>query len=164
MDVQLSPAVLTPETQQGGKTKLNSCTLCQQRKVKCDKRQPTCTACATHSASCIYVAPAKSQRKRKRSPDEELLSRLNRYESLLGRHGIPLDGLDSTSPAIPNNSLPKPSPILTAYQSCQKDLSSQSKWFRLGRMEVMIVHSSHLESLLQIVGSKASLRMVCGTV
>ena len=108
MEVRLSSAVSTPEPQQGGKTKLNSCTLCQQRKVKCDKRQPTCTACATHRASCVYVAPAKSQRKRKRSSEEELLTRLNRYESLLKTHGIPLDGRSSTSPTIPNNSLPEP--------------------------------------------------------
>ncbi len=123
MEARLSSAVSTLGNQQGGKTKLISCTSCQQRKVKCDKRQPTCTSCARHRASCVYVAPAKSQRKRKKSSEEELLDRLNRYESLLETHGIPLDGLNPTSATIRNNSLLEPSktPILTEQVTSPKE-------------------------------------------
>ena len=127
MEARLS-AVSTPGNQQGGKTKLISCTLCQQRKVKCDKRQPTCTTCATHRASCIYVAPARSQRKRKKSSEEELLDRLDRYESLLKIHGISLDGLNPTSATIPNNSLPESSKtlILTEQVASPKENGSDA--------------------------------------
>ena len=107
MEVRLSSPVSTARTQQG--SKLNSCTLCQQRKVKCDKRQPTCTTCATHRASCVYAAPAKSQRKKKKLSEDELLDRLSRYESLLKTHRISLDGLNHTSETPPNTSLPEPS-------------------------------------------------------
>nr|ANM86355.1 putative transcription factor [Cladonia uncialis subsp. uncialis]AUW31218.1 putative transcription factor [Cladonia uncialis subsp. uncialis] len=128
MEARLSSAVSTPENQQGGKTKLISCTLCQQRKVKCDKRQPTCTTCATHRASCIYVAPARSQRKRKKSSEEELLDRLNRYEALLNIHGISLDGLNPTSATVPNNSLPESSKtlILTEQVASPKENGSDA--------------------------------------
>ena len=83
------------------------------------------------------------------------MDRLKRYESLLEAHGIPLDDLDSTLTAIRNNrglEASKP-PILTEQVSSPKR-----------RMEMIIVHSSDLESLLQMVGSKASLRVVCGIV
>ena len=123
MEARLSSAISTTENQPGGKTKLISCTLCQQRKVKCDKRQPTCSNCARHRASCVYVAPAKSQRKKKKSSEEELLDRLIRYESLLKAHGISLDRLNSTSAMIPNNRVPEPSktPIFTEQVASPKE-------------------------------------------
>ena len=126
MEARLSSAVSTPGIQPGGKTKLISCTLCQQRKVKCDKRQPTCSNCARHRASCFYVAPAKSQRKKKKSSEEELLDRLIRYESLLKAHGISLDGLNSILATTPNNSLPEQSktPILTEQVASSKENGS----------------------------------------
>ena len=107
MEARLSSPLSTARTQQG--SKLNSCTLCQQRKVKCDKRQPTCTTCATHKASCVYAAPAKTQRKKKKLSEEELLDRLDRYESLLEKHRISLDGRNHTSETPPNTNLPEPS-------------------------------------------------------
>ena len=71
------------------KTKLISCTSCQQRKVKCDKSQPICSNCFRHRASCIYLEPAPPQRKKRKSPEEQLKGRLKRYETLLEIHGIP---------------------------------------------------------------------------
>lgn len=115
MERPLSSAASTPLSRQGGKTKPISCTLCQQRKVKCDKGHPTCTNCAKHRASCVYVTPAKSQRRKKKYSEEELLHTLNRYESLLSAHGIPLDGLNPTSTTNRKPSLREPSktPILS---------------------------------------------------
>ena len=116
----LSSAASIPGSRQGGKTKLIS--LCQQRKAKCDKGQRTCSNCARQRASCVYVAPAKSQRKKRKSSEEELIDRLKRYESLLEAHGIPLDDLDSTLAAIRNNRGLEPSktPILTEQVSSPK--------------------------------------------
>ncbi len=126
MEARPSSAMSTLGTQQGSKTKPNSCTLCQQRKVNCDKHQPTCSNCARHRASCVYVAPAKSQRKKKKSLEEELLDRLIRDESLLKTQGISLNELNSASATIPNNSLPQPSntPILTEQVASPKENGS----------------------------------------
>ena len=104
MEESLSSTASIPGSGQGGKTKLNSCTACQQRKVKCDKRQPTCSNCVKHRATCIYVAPPKSQRRKKKSLEEELMGRLKRYESLLQAHRISLDDSDLTSTAMQNDS------------------------------------------------------------
>ena len=110
MEESPSSTASIPGTGQGGKTKLNSCSSCQQRKVKCDKRQPTCSNCSKHRATCIYVAPPKSQRrKKKKSLEEELMARLKRYESLVQAHGIPLDDRDLTLTAMQNDSELEPS-------------------------------------------------------
>ena len=77
-----------------GARRLISCTICQQRKVKCDKAYPTCSNCVRHRSSCVYVPPAKSQRKKRKSPEDKLIDRLSEYEALLEAHGIPLDKSD----------------------------------------------------------------------
>ncbi len=102
----LSPTTPTPGNEQRGKTRLISCTLCQQRKVKCDKTRPACSNCVRYRVSCIYVAPALPLRKKRKSPEEELLGRLKRYERLLEAHGIQADkDLDHTSTPLGNNAV-----------------------------------------------------------
>ena len=85
------PAASALGNNRGGKTKLISCTRCQQRKVKCDKIQPTCSNCTRHCASCIYLAPALPLRKKRKYLDEGPLARVRRYERLLQAHGIQAD-------------------------------------------------------------------------
>ncbi|MCJ1458291.1 hypothetical protein MMC28_008662 [Mycoblastus sanguinarius] len=104
MERSLSPAASTQGSRQGAEAKLISCSLCQQRKVKCDKSQPTCSNCARHRVDCVYPAPAKSLRKKRKSPEEELVDRLKRYEALLEAHGIQADQLDHASTPMGNNS------------------------------------------------------------
>ena len=114
MQRPLSPATFTPGNGQSGKTKLISCTTCQQRKVKCDKAQPTCSNCAKHRTRCIYVAPALPLRKKKKSPEGDLECRLRRYEHLLRAHGIQVNkGLDHASTSKGSNSvLDAPNPYV----------------------------------------------------
>lgn len=71
-------------------TRGHSCSVCYQRKVKCDGKRP----CAT----CVKTGRA-SDCKNTRSKDGvaaqanlELLGRLKRYEALLVERGVPLDG------------------------------------------------------------------------
>lgn len=64
-----------------------SCLLCQQRKVKCDKKDP-CSACSKARVICNFRPPATPRRRKKRSHEEELLERLDRYEQLLKNAGI----------------------------------------------------------------------------
>ncbi|OOF91978.1 hypothetical protein ASPCADRAFT_176596 [Aspergillus carbonarius ITEM 5010] len=63
-----------------------ACSLCSRRKVKCDKGDP-CSNCHKAGAKCLYEAPTPT-RPRKRAADEELLTRIARYEDLLREHNI----------------------------------------------------------------------------
>ena len=85
------PVTSPPRNGQSGKTRLISCSTCQQRKVKCDKAQPTCSNCAKHRTSCVYIPPALPIRKKRKSPEQQLVGRLRRYERLLRAHDIPTD-------------------------------------------------------------------------
>ncbi|KAK0618752.1 putative transcriptional regulatory protein, partial [Lasiodiplodia hormozganensis] len=38
---------------------ITSCFTCRQRKVKCDREHPTCSACRTANRACDYVEPGK---------------------------------------------------------------------------------------------------------
>ena len=91
MEASRPLAASAPGSGRGGKTKLISCTRCQQRKVKCDKTQPTCSNCTRHCASCVYPAPALLLRKKRKYPEEEPVARVKRYERLLQAHGIQAD-------------------------------------------------------------------------
>ena len=97
----------SPRNGQSRKIRLISCSTCQQRKVKCDKAKPTCSNCAKHRASCVYVPPALPIRKKKRkSPEEELVGRLKRYECLLRANGISTDDdPDHASTSIEKSSI-----------------------------------------------------------
>lgn len=138
MDESMSSTASIPGSGQRDKTKLNSCTLCQQRKVKCDKRQPACSNCVKHRAICIYVAPSKSQRRKRKTLEEELMDRLKRYESLVQAHGISLDDRDLTSPAIQNDSGLEPSKTLSHKEpasspekengNCHRSIKSSGKF------------------------------------
>ena len=79
------------------KPKPQSCQLCQQRKVKCDRVQPTCAYCDRHQAECRYFPTTHSRRKKRRLSEGELLKRLERYEALLAAHGIQIN--EETLPA-----------------------------------------------------------------
>lgn len=79
---------------------ITSCFTCRQRKVKCDREHPTCSACRTANRACHYVEPGESgvvsssaspsDRPRKAAGGSqmsltEINQRLKRLESLLER-------------------------------------------------------------------------------
>ncbi|KAJ4319332.1 hypothetical protein N0V84_006417 [Fusarium piperis] len=67
-----------------------ACILCQQRKVKCDRRFP-CANCVRHQARCV---PATQTRpRRRRFPERELLDRLRKYEDLLRQNRVKFEPL-----------------------------------------------------------------------
>lgn len=68
-----------------------ACTLCQQRKVKCDRRFP-CANCVKAQAQCIPAVLTRPQRKR-RFPERALLDRLRSYEDLLTQNNIAFEPL-----------------------------------------------------------------------
>ena len=71
--------------------RLLACVLCQQRKVKCDRKTP-CSNCVKANAHCVPATLAKRQRRR-RFAERELLERIREYEALLRENNIDFDPL-----------------------------------------------------------------------
>lgn len=93
-----------------------NCQLCVRRKVKCDRIVPTCSACVKTKQECVYRAPPKPRRKKRRgaddghevedgdhaSADERLRERLAHYERVLRDHGLLDEDGEATSCATRN--------------------------------------------------------------
>ena len=70
-----------------------SCLRCAQRKVKCDRTDP-CANCKKSHVDCVFVVPAPSRRKKRKLPEEDLVTRLKLYEELLKNNGVEFDAYD----------------------------------------------------------------------
>lgn len=68
-----------------------ACVLCQQRKVKCDRKYP-CANCIKSRAQCVPATQVARQRRR-RFPERELLDRLRKYEDLLRQNNVKFEPL-----------------------------------------------------------------------
>lgn len=92
-DSKLSPrsAPLLASSRISDSRRSLACVLCQQRKVKCDRKSP-CANCLKFKAECIPAALNPRQRKR-RFPERELLERIRKYEDLLRRNKVTFDPL-----------------------------------------------------------------------
>ncbi|KAL2137145.1 hypothetical protein VTI74DRAFT_8777 [Chaetomium olivicolor] len=93
-----------------------ACVLCQQRKVKCNRKFP-CENCLRAGAQCVPATLVPRQRRR-RFPERELLARIRGYEALLRQHHI---GFEPLHP--PTGEAPAAAPAATVKpsQSCAKD-------------------------------------------
>lgn len=79
-----------PPKRQGGVYKLtkgHSCFLCQQRKVRCDRNKP-CSNCLKAGAECTVSTASTPRRRCRKEPEQDLIKRLNKYETLMAKHGI----------------------------------------------------------------------------
>ncbi|KAK5998337.1 Aurofusarin cluster transcription factor aurR2 [Cladobotryum mycophilum] len=76
-------------------TRGTSCVLCQQRKVRCDKKKP-CSNCVRANTECRIVPPQPPRRRKKRMQEKDLFERVKKYESLLAQHGIKFDSMDAS--------------------------------------------------------------------
>lgn len=79
-----------------------NCQPCVRRKVKCDRIVPTCSSCVKTKQQCVYQAPPKPRRKKRKGiddtydaedrthapADEDLHGRLARYERILRENGL----------------------------------------------------------------------------
>ena len=81
----LSPQASVPKPQ-----RVLACVLCQQRKIKCDRRFP-CGNCTKAGSPC--QSAALPRQRRRRFPERELLDRLRHYEDLLRTHNVPFEPL-----------------------------------------------------------------------
>ncbi|KAM0417241.1 hypothetical protein ACHAPT_012752 [Fusarium lateritium] len=85
-----APEPSHPEASRAKSQRILACILCQQRKVKCDRRFP-CANCVRHQVQCV---PATQTRpRRRRFPERELLDRLRKYEDLLRQNKVKFEPL-----------------------------------------------------------------------
>ena len=78
-----------------------ACILCQQRKIKCDRKFP-CANCNKAQVKCIQAAPTRSRKPR--FPERSLLDRIRRYEELLRQNDVKFEPLHKEA-AVENGSL-----------------------------------------------------------
>jgi Fungal Zn(2)-Cys(6) binuclear cluster domain len=84
--------VATPPSSQSSKPqRVLACVLCQQRKVKCDRRFP-CANCIKSRAQCVPATLAP-RRRRRRFPERDLLDRIRKYEDMLRQNNIKFEPL-----------------------------------------------------------------------
>ncbi|KAF2758493.1 hypothetical protein EJ05DRAFT_475798 [Pseudovirgaria hyperparasitica] len=76
-----------------------ACVLCSRRKVRCDRLVGGCTNCTKARVECVYIAPAPPRRRKRgeKPPETDLVLKLKRYEELLTRLGVRLDGDEQQS-------------------------------------------------------------------
>jgi hypothetical protein len=72
-------------------SKRPACILCQQRKVKCDRKSP-CSHCVKAQAECQLQSGLR--KRKKRFAEAELLERLRRYEVHLKAYGADLNAIN----------------------------------------------------------------------
>ncbi|KAF7176468.1 hypothetical protein CNMCM7691_002786 [Aspergillus felis] len=68
---------------------VRACVMCQQRKVRCDRKSP-CANCVASGTQCV---PATLTPRRRRFQERVLLDRLRHYEGLLHQHHIDFEPL-----------------------------------------------------------------------
>jgi len=90
-----SPAIATPATT--NPHRVLSCVLCQQRKVKCDRKFP-CNNCVKTGARCVPATALGSRERRRRFPERELLDRLRHYEDLLRQNNVDFEPMHGSRP------------------------------------------------------------------
>jgi hypothetical protein len=76
-----------------------ACVLCQQRKVKCDRKFP-CSNCikARIPTQCVQATLAPRTRRR-RFAERELIEQIRKYEGLLKKHNIKFEPLQKSLPS-----------------------------------------------------------------
>ncbi|KAH7410675.1 hypothetical protein BKA64DRAFT_661512 [Cadophora sp. MPI-SDFR-AT-0126] len=94
-DPSISPDPVSRPPQPPKPQRVLACILCQQRKVKCDRKHP-CANCVKARAQCIPATQVTRQRKR-RFPERELLDRLRKYEDLLRQNNVRFEPLHKDS-------------------------------------------------------------------
>ena len=108
-----------------------ACVLCQQRKVKCDRKFP-CAHCVRNGVQCVPATAAPRQRRR-RFAERELLERLRYYESLLRQNNVEFKPVHSSVAGKASHTADTRTPQsqdgarLEGKASAEEDLASTEK-------------------------------------
>ena len=78
-----------------------SCVTCRRRKVRCDKKHPSCSNCTKAGIECVFPGPGRAKRKTRKPQDAELLARLKKLEGVIQSLGAQVD--DSKGPGVRSN-------------------------------------------------------------
>lgn len=71
-----------------GITRGHSCSLCQRRKVRCDKQKP-CANCVKAKVECtVASSQPRGRRRLAKLPEKALIERLKKYEEFMSQHGL----------------------------------------------------------------------------
>lgn len=97
-----TPQPLQTQAQAAKRQRVLACILCQQRKIKCNRKFP-CANCVRSGTTCVPATLAP-RRKRRTFPEKELLSRLQRYEELMRQNNVKFEPFFKDSPGADNDS------------------------------------------------------------
>lgn len=97
-----SPSQLPTPSSTHTITRGHSCLACQRRKIRCNGQRP-CSACLKFRRECVAKGPTVSRERRvKAQPKDEVLTRLQRCESLLRKYGVDIDAEINESSEVRN--------------------------------------------------------------
>ncbi|KAL7629529.1 hypothetical protein AAE478_001050 [Parahypoxylon ruwenzoriense] len=91
-----SPAEALPPSQSSKQQRVLACTLCRQRKVKCDHKFP-CSNCIKSRVKCVPTTVLPRRRPRRRFPGKDVLEHLHKYEELLRQNNVGFEPLYTES-------------------------------------------------------------------
>lgn len=123
----------------------HSCSLCQQRKVKCDRRGP-CANCTKAQAECIFREPAPVRRRKRKAPETDPYAALARYEMILNRLGVNLDTFDGddTPSKAPEESV-QPAHAAAMKEAGRAERANGTGFVNTGRLIIREGRSRYLE-------------------
>ncbi|KAI0106706.1 fungal-specific transcription factor domain-containing protein [Daldinia grandis] len=111
-------------TAQRPQSKPLSCTNCRARKLKCSREQP-CNHCVRSGAECIFPT-RKRMRKPRMNKNSDLLQRLSRLESIVGK--VSISGLEGANVAeLVSGSAAGPSTAPLVLEAAAKPTASESQ-------------------------------------
>lgn len=71
--------------------KPHACSLCNQRKVRCDRLPTGCTNCTKARVACLYKLPVAPRRRKRPLGEVDLLARVRKYEEILAGLGVKVE-------------------------------------------------------------------------
>ncbi|RDW58930.1 putative C6 transcription factor [Aspergillus mulundensis] len=108
---------------------LRTCTLCRQRKVKCDRQQP-CSNCTRAATECVYPAGlGRAPKRARKAVEARLLAQLSRLESVV-KH------METHSPNATPSNMPQSQP-----EGCSPEIEQQ-----FGRLVIDDMQSCYVSS------------------
>ncbi|KAI1826622.1 transcription factor [Xylaria intraflava] len=99
----LSPTPQPPQPQPQSQSQapplqpqLRTCTLCRQRRIKCDRQMPRCSNCQWAEATCVYPpGRGRAPKRPRRGVPPQLSERLARLESIISQASAAQGGVNS---------------------------------------------------------------------
>ncbi|KAI1335565.1 Zn(II)2Cys6 transcription factor [Xylariaceae sp. FL0016] len=127
---------------------IRSCTLCRQRKVKCDRQQP-CLNCARANSDCVYPAgPGRAPKRPRQAVNVKVLDRLTQLETTI-RHLQQQSRAENGSPNPDATPDPKPGDVQAQSEDTGSASPSEASLDqKLGRLMIGETKSYYVSNAL----------------